>query len=98
MNGGLQAPTALPPRKEPLVSIEQEAGQAQVLVWMQWRRKKFCPCHKADPGYPASQYTELLWPITMHRVLNILGKTFQSHDTHIYVGVQQGTVLAISMV
>jgi len=22
MNGGLQAPTALPPRKEPLVSIE----------------------------------------------------------------------------
>jgi hypothetical protein len=57
MNGYLHAPTALPPRKESLVPIGQEAGWAPVLVWTQWQRNNFSPC-QADPAYPDSHYTD----------------------------------------
>jgi hypothetical protein len=36
MNSQLHAPAALPPGKEPTVSIVQEAGWAPELVWTMW--------------------------------------------------------------
>jgi len=41
LDGGQSLAGASPPRKEPPVSIGQEAGWAPEPVWMRWRRYKF---------------------------------------------------------
>jgi hypothetical protein len=40
VSGELHAPAALPPEKEPPVSIGQEAGWAPKPVWTLWTREK----------------------------------------------------------
>jgi hypothetical protein len=41
VSGQLDAPAALPPWKEPLVRVEQEAGWAVQPVWTTWKREHF---------------------------------------------------------
>jgi hypothetical protein len=41
VSGQLQAPTALPPRKETTVPTEYEAGWASEPVWTLWRRENY---------------------------------------------------------
>jgi hypothetical protein len=41
VSGQLHAPVALPPGKEPLVSIGQEAGWTPEPFWTRWWREKF---------------------------------------------------------
>jgi hypothetical protein len=40
MSGQLHAAAALPPGKEPLIQIEEEARQAPEPAWMLWEREK----------------------------------------------------------
>jgi hypothetical protein len=40
VSGQLYASAALPPEKEPLVPIGEEAVQVPEMVWMQWSREK----------------------------------------------------------
>jgi len=41
VNGQLQAPAALPPGREPLIHIGQEARRDPEPVWTWWQREKF---------------------------------------------------------
>jgi hypothetical protein len=36
VSGQLHVPAALPPRKEPFIPVEQEAGWAPEQVWTRW--------------------------------------------------------------
>jgi hypothetical protein len=46
----IRNPAALPPGKEPTLSIGQEAGWASESVWMLWRREKSYPWWEENPG------------------------------------------------
>jgi hypothetical protein len=41
VSGYLHAPTALPPGKQLMIPIVEEAGRTPVLVWTLWRREKY---------------------------------------------------------
>jgi hypothetical protein len=67
VNGQLHAPAALPPRKEPLVSIEYEVECTPVPVWTTWRREKSLPYRdsNSDPSVVQpvpSRYTDYAIP------------------------------------
>jgi hypothetical protein len=65
VSGQLHAPDTLPPRKEPLLPIGQEAGWAQEPVWMRWWREKFpAPAGARTPTIQpvAQRYTTLSYP------------------------------------
>jgi hypothetical protein len=64
VSGQLNATTALPPGKEPLVLIGQEGGWAPEPVWMMWRRK-ILPLQGLELpplGRLASRYTDRAIP------------------------------------
>jgi hypothetical protein len=48
----LHTPDALPPEKQPSVSIGQEAGQAPEPVWTLRKKEKSYPWWKSDPDRP----------------------------------------------
>jgi hypothetical protein len=69
VSGQLHAPVALPPEKEPLVAIGQEAGWTPESFWTRWWTEKFpAPARReSNPRTPivqpvAQRYTD--WAIT----------------------------------
>jgi hypothetical protein len=54
VRGQLHVPAVLPPEKEPLAPIGQDAGWAPGLVWMLWQREKFPATARIQtPDHPA---------------------------------------------
>jgi hypothetical protein len=49
MSGQLHSPAALPPGKDPLILIGQEADRAQEPVCKLWTREKSLPCQESNP-------------------------------------------------
>jgi hypothetical protein len=71
VSGQLHASAALPPGKEPLMTIEQEAAWAPEPLWTRFRREKFpAPPHReSNPDHPnvqpeASPHTD--WAMPAH--------------------------------
>jgi L,D-peptidoglycan transpeptidase YkuD (ErfK/YbiS/YcfS/YnhG family) len=68
MEGQLQAQAALPPGKEPSVSIGQEAGWAPDPTSTTWKREKSCPYRDSNYDHSAvqavaSHYTHWAIPV-----------------------------------
>jgi hypothetical protein len=69
MSGQLHAPSALPPGKEALGPIGQEAGLAPEPVWTLWRREKFCSYRDLISDSSAVQLVTIRyadWAIAAH--------------------------------
>lgn len=59
-SGQLHVLAALPPGKESLVPIQQEAGWAPEPVWILWSTEKFlAPARNWNPATQSINYTEL---------------------------------------
>jgi hypothetical protein len=52
LSGQSHASAALPPGKEPLVSIEDVVWAPEPACSL-WVREKSCPCRESNPGRPA---------------------------------------------
>jgi len=50
-SGQFHPSAALPPRREPSVSLKQQAGSAPEPVWMLWNRDTFWPLSRVEPGH-----------------------------------------------
>jgi hypothetical protein len=78
VNGQLHAPAALPPGKQPLVVIGQEAGLAPEPVRTRWwREKSLAPVGTITPDHPARSPTLDHWAIPENLV-----RTFAFHKRH----------------
>jgi hypothetical protein len=67
VSGQLHAPAALPPGKEPPLSIGQKAGWAPEPVWTTWRRENSWPYRDSNSDHSevqpvASRYTDYAIP------------------------------------
>jgi hypothetical protein len=65
VGGQLHGPAALPPGKEPLVAIGEEAGCAPEPVWTRWWKEKFpAPAGTRTPEHPAGSPALYRWAIS----------------------------------
>jgi hypothetical protein len=67
--GQLHVPAVLPPEKEPLVSIGEEAGWIPEPVWTRWWREKFpAPAGTRTPDHPICSSALYHWDIPTRKL------------------------------
>jgi hypothetical protein len=85
VGGQLHAPVALTPGKETPLSIGLEATRAPELVWTRWRREKFLPSGKSNPGVSARSLVTIVTHIYGKHVSNYFSLKRDGHMTLSYI-------------